>query len=199
MARTAVLQTNFREEQLAPIEPEIDQAHQIDRTRKPGWVDFGDGYGCRDPIDSRGTNLDLGTGRLFVGDIQDERPVDEAITGEHLFMRDSSIRLSILFELERLFAVPLAQLELLEVYADRELMRSNHAYVERQKVAVAAAAESYQTAFKITRFGKPVIENDYRERSEMEARTRARWGDRISPQNFRLIYGPRILALLRGR
>lgn len=158
MARTAVLQTNFREEHLEPAESEIDRTHRIDREvmrmGTKGWIDFGDGYNCSDPVDSRGTNL------------------------------------------ERLFGVPLTKLELLEIHADRSLMRSESEYVQEQKRSVERAAQEYQEALKKSRFGKPVIERDFKERTAREKRFSDRFGARFQPQDFRLIYGPRILALL---
>lgn len=90
--------------------------------------------------------------------------------GEHLWIRDTDIRLSLLFELERLFGVPLTQLDLLEVYADCSLIRPDGDYVKEQKAAVEGEAQRYRETVQRSRFGKPVIEADFQERREREAR-----------------------------
>jgi hypothetical protein len=191
MAVTAILSTNLQESDLieGSLSPELAEYHDNHRHRLRISLTGGQIYG--DPRTCRSSSIDMESGELIVGNIQDEDPLAKKLVFGKLERdmpqveggRVSLYRKSVLFEIERLFGGKLTTLELSDYLADGE-KTIEHA-MEEQSQEVREFFEKYKIARAKSVLGLPVIESDFRVRK----------GYARDLDNAKL-YGPELYKLL---
>lgn len=203
MVMTAEFETCLTEESLSQDGSDLVKKIHEDRSRglahEEGWILF---KGLRrryaDPNFARHAGLELNTGRLFVGNVQDESPAIQELSDPVLAEFEdgaiANIRASVFFELERLFDRP-AQLQLLGFYTDGKSMEF---LPQGEQGKVADWVTRYRGRVERSLLQRPVIEDDFTTQASLNRSFRERAGcDRHSPRILSMLYGERLYAELK--
>lgn len=139
-----------------------------------------------DPCDAgRASSLDLCSGELALGDVQDEKPPVRILSKEHnLGIRGANISTSIVFELERLFSRPLHRFEPDKMFYDGNLARFPSWLADE----LHTWARDYRVRMEGSSIGKPFIQDHYNKNPYS-----------VSRDLRQQLYGIEVLELLSAR
>lgn len=194
----AILQTELTDETIHPDElariPEVG-ASEPDRTlvRRAEWIGFNGtepftgGY----PHFGRSIGLNTQSGRLHIGNIQDEAPLEKRLEdpshgwSQIRYTDKVEGRNPMIMELERLAREHIGAIELVDVENDG----TPNCLYPRDREEFEKWRAQYMSAVERSRTGKPRIEDFYR-----ESRKEERY---LSPRQLRILFGERIDSIMR--
>ncbi|MCX6733390.1 MAG: hypothetical protein NTX63_01105 [Candidatus Peregrinibacteria bacterium] len=199
MARMAILQTELTDEtihpdELAGIPGKHEAKYGENIVRGAEWIGFNGTEPFTGGYANFGRSIGLNTqsGRLHVGNIQDEAPLEyrleDLVSWEWSRLRYTDkigSRNPMIMELERLARENIGRIELIDVENDgtpNSMSAGDKGEFERWRT-------KYLTAVEQSKTGKPRIEEFYKRNMEE--------GRYLSPRQLRILFGERIDALMR--
>lgn len=132
----------------------------------------------------RASSLDLRSGELALGDVQNEEPPVRILSREHDLGIRGNVSTSIVFELERLFSRPLDRFEPDKMFYDGNLSR----FPSRLADELHTWAADYRVRMESSSIHKPTIQDHYKKDPYS-----------VSRDLRQQLYGIEVLSLLSAR
>ncbi len=202
MVMTAEFETGLSRDDLSEdgrflLKAGEDHNHRIAHDKN--WLLFQGLRGrAHDASFARHSGLNLETGQLFVGNVQDESPAIRELTHPGLAEVEdgavTTIRASLILELERLFDKT-PELRLRKLYSDGNVMEG---LPQSEAIGVTDWASSYRNRITASLLQRPTIEDDFTTQARLNRSFRERAGrDQHSPRILSMVYGERLYAELK--